>query len=296
MVWLDRKGQHITIEMPEEWGGIVPSEIFFEEGKRLVDLANERKLTIRLLGGVAIRLHTKNVEGFAKKLGRLGVEGGQEFTDLDFMAYKKQRDKIKEFLTSIGYIKRVTTISSAVSERQIYYHPKGWFHVDVFYDKLKMNHDIDFRKRLEIDYPTISVTDMLLEKMQIVKIAEKDIKDTCVLIRAHEVGEKEEECINAKYIAQLLSNDWGFWYTVTTNLKGVKELAPDYGVEGQDLKDITSKIDKILEYIDAEKKGMKWKSRSIVGSKKAWYRPVETTETVGDFGIDTLRKQVKEQK
>ena len=82
----------------------------------------------------------------------------------------------------------------------------------------------------------------------------------------------------------------------STHLKGVKELAPDYGVEGQDLKDITSKIDKILEYIDAEKKGMKWKSRSIVGSKKAWYRPVETTETVGDFGIDTLRKQVKEQK
>jgi hypothetical protein len=296
VVWLDKRGQHITIEMPEEWNGIVPSEVFFEEGKRLVDLANKQKLIIRLLGGVAIRLHTRNVEEFSKKIGRLGIEGGQEFTDLDFMAYKNQRDKIKSFFISQGYIKRVTTISSAVSERQIYYHPKGWFHVDVFYEKLKMNHDIDFTNRLELDYPTITVTDMLLEKMQIVKIAEKDVKDTCALIRAHEVGEREEECINAKYIAQLLSKDWGFWYTVTTNLQGVKELAPEYGVKDADLKDITSKIDKIMEYINSEKKSVGWKSRSVIGPKKAWYRPVETSETVGDFGIDTLRKQVKEKK
>ncbi|MEM2984209.1 MAG: hypothetical protein QXL24_03220, partial [Candidatus Jordarchaeaceae archaeon] len=60
--------------------------------------------------------------------------------------------------------------------------------------------------------------------------------------------------------------------------------------------DIASQIDKIMENINAEKKSVGWKSRSVIGPKKAWYRPVETSETVGDFGIDTLRKQVKEKK
>jgi len=39
--------------------------------------------------------------------------------------------------------------------------------VDVFFDKLLVaNHPIDFKGRLELDYPTITVTDMLLEKFR----------------------------------------------------------------------------------------------------------------------------------
>ena len=288
MVWLDRR-REIVVEMPEEWGGIVPSEVFLSEGRRLVEEASKRNIVMRLMGGVAIRIHTENISDFAKKIGRMTGKG-QEFTDLDFMAYRRQRKLMPGFFESLGYVKRVTTLSSAASERQIYYHGKGWFHVDVFFDVLRMNHDIDFRGRLEVDYPTISVSDLLLEKMQIVFISEKDLKDACVLIRGHDVGEGDEECVNAKYIASLLSKDWGFWYTVTTNLKKLRKLAPSFGVKGGDLKDVNEKIDVLMEYIEKERKSAKWGARAKLGTMKKWYRPVETPETVGGFGIETLGK------
>ena len=80
--------------------------------------------------------------------------------------------------------------------------------VDVFFDRLDMNHIIDFKNRLELDFPTISLADLLLEKMQIVQINEKDIKDTIILLREHPVEDPDKETINANYVASLLAEDW----------------------------------------------------------------------------------------
>jgi hypothetical protein len=102
-------------------------------------------------------------------------------------------------------------MSSAATQRQICFQPKGWFYVDVFYDKLlAANHPLDFRGRLKIDSPTITPTDLLLEKVQIVFPDEKDVKDSMLPLRAHEISDQEEENkIGAKFIANKLASDWG---------------------------------------------------------------------------------------
>ncbi len=282
-------------EMPKEWSGIIPTETFINEAKRIANEGKKQGITLRIMGGVAIRIHSIDFEDFARKLGRLGEPAEQEFTDIDFMAYRKQRKSMPDFFKVFGYSKRKTTLSSAASERQIYFHPKGWFYIDVFYDALKMNHDINFRGRLELDSPTITPTDLLLEKLQIVQFSEKDLKDTLVLLRAHEAGETEKETINAKHIAKLLAVDWGFWYTVTNNLSGIREIASKHkALTNTHRKDIISKIDTIRNYIDNEPKSLSWKSRAILGSKKKWYRPVETTDSVAGFGIWRMRKIFRE--
>jgi hypothetical protein len=280
------------IEMPKEWGGMIPTEVFLEEGKRIVDEATKRGIPLRLLGGVAIRIHCLERMDFAKKLVRLG-EGQQEYTDLDFMSYSKFRKKMKDFFQELGYSRRPPTMSSAATQRQIYFHPKGWFYIDVFYDKLlAANHPLDFRGRLEIDMPTITPTDMLLEKVQIVFPDEKDVKDIMLLLRAHEVALQEEKNkINAKFIATKLASDWGFWYTVTTNLKGLKQyVADDEKLSGDEKQDLTSKADALISAIETEPKSTGWKMRSLIGTKRKWYNPVETTQTVGEFGIWRLRE------
>lgn len=282
-----------VIEMPEEWAGIVPTEVFIEEGKRIVDEGTKRGIPLRMLGGVAIRIHCIEFLGFAKRLVRLG-EGQQEYTDLDFMSYSKFRKKMKDFLAELGYSKRPPTMSSAATQRQIYFHPKGWFYVDVFYDKLlAANHPLEFRGRLDLDSPTITPTDMLLEKVQIVFPDEKDVKDAMLLLRAHEISQQEESNrINAKFIAGKLASDWGFWYTVTTNLRGLKQYAgEDQKLEADDKKDLSSKIDILLATIENEPKSAGWKMRSVIGTKRRWYNPVETTQTVGEFGIWKLRER-----
>ena len=281
------------VEMPPEWAGVVPTQAFIDEGKRLVDEAARREIPLRLLGGVAIRIHCLEFLDFAEKLMRLG-EGQQEYTDLDFMSYMRfRKSKMIEFFEEMGYEKRPTTMSTAATQRHIYFHPKGWFYVDVFFDKLlAANHPLDFRGRLELDSPTITPADLLLEKLQIVFPAEKDIKDLLLLLRAHEISQAEEKNkVNAKFIAAKLASDWGFWYTVTSNLTGLRqyvEEAQSLTVEKQDL---TSKIDRLLRAIETEPKSTGWKMRSIVGSKKKWYNLVETSQTVGEFGIWRLRER-----
>ena len=275
------------IRMPAEWGGVVPTDAFLDEGKKIVEAASKQKIPLRLIGGVAIRVHSGEFGEFAKKLGRLGP-GEQEYTDLDFMSYGKFRDALRKFFESVGYRKRRTTLSSAATQRQIYFHPDGWFYVDVFFDKLlAANHPIDFRGRLELDLPTISLVDLLLEKLQIVSFTEKDLKDTLILLRAHGVSDgPAPEAIDARYIASLLSKDWGFWYTATTNLKGLRKAVSEMAdLNETERSDMTAKITELLEIIDEEPKTTGWKMRSVIGAKRRWYNPVETTETVGEFGI-----------
>jgi len=275
------------IRMPAEWGGVVPTETFLDEGKKIVEEASKHKIPLRLIGGVAIRIHSVDFAEFAKKLSRLGP-GEQEYTDLDFMSYARFRDALRKFFDSIGYRKRRTTLSSAATQRHIYFHPDGWFSADVFFDKLlAANHPINFKGRLELDSPTISLADLLLEKLQIVSFTQKDLKDTLLLLRAHGLGDGHAlEAIDTRYIASILAKDWGFWYTVTTNLKGLRNaISEATELNETDKSDITSKIGRLLGIIESEPKTTGWKMRSVIGTKKRWYNPVETTETVGEFGI-----------
>jgi hypothetical protein len=300
MAWLLEK--EVKRELPKEWKGIVPTEVFIRESQEIVEKAKKEGIILRILGGLSIAIHCQEHKEFAKKLGRIGtgVVKGQEYSDIDYIAYRNQRKQIKELFEKLGYAKRKATLSTAASERQIYYHPKGWFYVDVFFDKLLVaNHPIDFRGRLELDYPTITVTDMLLEKIQMWEaFSIKDLKDCLLLLKAHEISEKsEKEIIDAKYIAKLLAQDWGFWYTATTNLKKLRKFVVDLdklGPEAQinpkqinknNREEIIKKIDKLLEMIEKEPKPFKWKMRAKIGTKKKWYNPVERPETVGGFGI-----------
>jgi hypothetical protein len=294
--------KEIKRDLPSEWNGTVPTEAFVQEAERIVEEANKLGITLRILGGLGIAVHCREFREFAMGLGRVGtctVER-QEYSDMDFMSYSKQRENVRTLFSDMGYAKRRATLSSAASERQIYYHPKGWFPVDVFFDKLLVaNHPIDFKGRLELDYPTVTVTDFLLEKIQMWEaFGIKDLKDCLLLLKAHEVREKGlKENIDAAYIAQLLSIDWGFWYTATTNLKKIQKILSELDAFGtemgispqqvleKDREGIIRKIETILEAIDKEPKSFGWKMRAKVGTKKKWYDHVERPDTVGGFGI-----------
>jgi hypothetical protein len=160
-------------------------------------------------------------------------------------------------------------------KRLVFVDPASERHVDVFIEKLEMCHDIDFSDRLEIDYPTISLVDLLLEKMQIVQINEKDIIDTIMLFAEHNVGDGDKETINTTYLSGLCSKDWGLWKTVTTNLEKTKRFVYKYDAVETSLKDdVASKIDRTLDLIEKEPKSLGWKARARVGEKKKWYRDV----------------------
>jgi hypothetical protein len=154
--------------------------------------------------------------------------------------------------------------------------------IDIFLEALRFCHIIDFnkkRKRLEFDKPTIPVEELLLEKMQIVEINEKDIKDTIMLFCEHEVADVHDnkELIDGGFIAQILADDWGFWYTVTVNLNKTKAWVSKYNnaLSEEDRAHVIARIDQLLDRIEKEPKTKDWQKRAKTGTKKQWYNHVQ---------------------
>lgn len=246
---------------------------------RIVDEGKKKNITLRVMGALAVRIHCPEFAEFHRGLKRLGAPG-QEFTDIDVMGLNKQRNQMKPFFQSISYVPDSSEyIVHMWSLRHIYHEPKKQLHVDVFFDKLDMCHMVDFRNVLEHDYPTIPLAELFLEKLQIVHINEKDIKDSITLLRAHAVGDHDRETVNVKRISDVLSDDWGFWYTVTINLGKIKSYAEKYREQNlmtqADLEDVRTKTDQIAHEIENSPKSMKWKLRARVGAQKKWYKDVE---------------------
>ena len=244
-------------------------KILVKEAVRIVGKAKEKGVILRLIGAVAVRIHSPKFSFLHEKLGR-------ELTDIDFIAYGKQRQEIVNFLSDIGYECDRRIISSLIPTAQYVFRKGPEIHVDVFFDRLEMCHTIDFKDQLEVDYPTISLANLLLEKMQIVQLNEKDAIDTVVLLREHNVGKGDDETVNLDYISKLLSKDWGFYYTVTMNLKRIRdEFLPSYDLSEEDKTDVKHRIDTLLERIEKKPKSLGWKMRARIGAKKKWYRDVE---------------------
>lgn len=241
------------------------------EAVKIAELGESKGIPLRLMGALAIYVHCSDeAKAFHEALSR-------QFTDIDFMT-TADREKVKKFFLEIGYKPRERFMAIMAEARHIYEKPELGIHVDVFFNELDMCHKIDFRKRLLIDYPTISLADLLLEKLQIVEINEKDVKDVIVLLIDHKIGDKDEkETINIEYIANLLSKDWGFYYTVTTNLNKIKKLVDSYAqvLTQNKVEDVKNKIDIILDKIEKKPKSMGWKMRAKIGTKTKWYKEVE---------------------
>ena len=240
---------------------------FADEATRIVERAQERGIVMRVMGATVIRKH-------CPKFLHLHTAMKRELTDIDFMTYSKFNPTIKPLFIELGYASDDRFNAYFGMMRQQYSDPTNHRTADVFFDQLEMCHTLDFRGRLGFDSPTITLADFLLEKMQIVQLNEKDKIDSVVLLREHEIGDSDNETINAQYISKLLAKDWGFYYTVTTNLGKIKEYARS-SMTSEDSRDVVAKTDQLIGRIENEHKTTGWKMRARVGPKKKWYRDVE---------------------
>ncbi len=259
-------------------------EEIISEAIKIVNEAEKKGLTLRILGALAIRIHSRDSEYLHKKLGRLGEYTYSSFTDIDLIGYSSQRAGIRELMEkglSFNISRQFLLLYG--KDRLVYYHPDNLYHVDIFFDKLSFSHVIPFGKkgngRLELDNPTITPSDLLLEKLQIHQINEKDIKDIIVLLRSHEVEENEGDRISLHHVSSLLSDDWGFWMDATENLKKTMKYAEKYFeqslISKEDLTDILEKCSKILDYLERCPKTKNWEKRAKKGVKEKYWKDVE---------------------
>ncbi len=248
-------------------GNALPS--FLEETHRIMDAAKTEDILLRLLGALAFHIHCPKFSYMQEMLGRT-------FTDIDFASYGKESSRISKLFAGLGY-QIDARVRALFGSRLIFYDGSGsGRHCDVFLDKLEFCHDVIFQDRLEVDYPTIPLAELLLEKMQIVKLNEKDIIDTIMLLREHQIGGSDNDTINADQLARLTARDWGLWRTFTINLENVRRSTQSLEkLSEEDRRDVSSKITSLQARIDEKPKTRGWKIRAQIGEKKKWYRDVD---------------------
>jgi len=244
-------------------------EKFEKELKAILKASDETSILLRVIGSLAFQMH-------CPQFGYLQEAMGRAYTDIDFGAYSRQAKQITELMTGMGYVEYREIYIGSEGERAIFDKPGTGLHVDIFYEKLDFCHTIYWKDRLEVDSPTIPLAELLLEKMQIVEINEKDIIDTIMLLLEHPLGDIDKETINIKLVAQLCANDWGLWRTTTMNLDKVKQLAHHYTQLTPEQKEkVESQVNEILVRINGEPKPLAWRLRDRVGDRVKWYKEVD---------------------
>ena len=241
---------------------------FEAEGSRLVAAARDGGLTLRLLGALAFAKRCPQHTNLQERLGRV-------YTDIDFAAYGRESRPIRDLLAGEGYVNDEMMFVESEGSRMVLNHPSTGLHLDVFLDKLEFCHTVRWNGRLGIDDETIPLAEMLMQKMQIVEINEKDLIDTIMLVLEHPLGDEDHNTINVGLVAGVCARDWGWWRTLTMNLEKVRQMAEHYQQLSDDEKRrVSEQVDAALARIEREPKSVGWKLRAKVGDRKKWYRDV----------------------
>jgi hypothetical protein len=252
----------------------------FAEARRLVDAARSEGLTLRLIGGLGVRQHCRTLKLCAR-----------DYTDLDMVAPARQAHRLAALFARFGYAENFE-VSTATGKAELQFvRPCGHGgvpgtgaahtddHVDVFLDTFRMDHDIALARRLEIEPYSVSLSDLLLTKLQIFRLTDKDARDIVALLEAAEVSEEDAPgVINARYIGKLCADDWGLFYDVAMNLQRVAERATAFGLSDAQVAHVRHGVLRLIAAVDGAPKSVRWRLRARVGTRKRWHGELDDQE------------------
>ncbi len=237
-----------------------------DEAKRILDEARNRGIILRLFGGVAVKYHCPSATH--RSLQR-------SYPDLDFFGRGKQGREIRKLFLDLGYEPNQRFNALHGATRLIFEDAKNQRVVDLFLDVFRMCHTFHFGDRLRLDDNTITISDLLLTKLQVVEINEKDIRDLIAILKDHDVVDHaasgDNEVIDAGYVSSLCADDWGLCKTISLTLRKLLTFLQKYELEPEAKEILETRINKLFHAIETVPKSFKWKLRDKVGEKKRWY-------------------------
>ena len=233
-----------------------------EEAKRLLELAGEQGVPLRVLGGVAIFLRAP--EALPPALTRT-------YGDVDFVTAKGSSAPVQGLFRGTGYEPHVAFNALHGTERLLFFDDGNERQVDVFVGGFKMSHEVPVAERLELEPDTLPLAELLVTKLQIAELNEKDVRDALALFHGHRVDERDGDAINSARIAELCRTDWGLWRTLTGNLAACRDHLAQYDLPEDEKVRVRGEMDALLDRIEREPKSRGWKLRARIGERKRWY-------------------------
>jgi len=230
-----------------------------EEAVGICEAAAGERITVRLAGGLAIQYLTPEFP----------ARGGDR-QDLDLAT-----------LAGRGYAGD-KNFNALYGHKQLYFQSaETGRSLDVLVDRLHMCHTVEFKDRLRRMPVTLDLSDLLLTKLQIVELNEKDAQDVLYLCSAYPVRDGDEPgTIGLGRIRPVVGNDWGWWRTVTMNLDRITALASGDGrglLPAGGKHDPVEQLGVLREAAETAPKSLRWKARAKVGDRVRWYEMPEET-------------------
>jgi hypothetical protein len=254
---------------PDQTSSVIDRAVLEREVERIIAAADAGGVTLRVLGSLGVSLHCPDASSLLPSFART-------YADIDFAAYRREARAVSAVLTGLGYFEdRALTIATE-GRRGLYDQPLTGIHLDVFFDRLEFCHPIALDGRLDRDRPTIPLAELLLSKLQIVRINEKDVIDVILLLLEHPLATGDADTIDVDRVARLCAADWGLWRTCTLNLEKVVALARGYPQLGDDRRSrVIAQVDLLTERMAAEPKPLAWRARARIGDRRQWWTDVE---------------------
>jgi hypothetical protein len=241
-----------TVGLALRSDGLAAAREIIQEGER-------KGVPLRLFGGLAF----KAICSSAKEPGF-----SRPNKDIDLFGRRQDAKKIVGIMRSLGYKPREMFNSLSMGKRLIYHDTEMMRRIDIFLDDFEMCHKFDFRQGLSNPGLTLPLTDLVMSKLQVVEITDKEYKDLLAAFRDFGAA-ADESAINVVRLAEICSKDWGVYKTFTTNLKLLRERALLLGSIHS--APIVAAIDKTLSSIERREKTLAWRLRSKIGEKARWY-------------------------
>jgi len=241
------------------------------EMRRLASEAQKQGILLRLIGGLAVKVHCPSINHLALT---------REYPDIDFVADRPSARRLADFWLKMGYVPNKSLNTLNGDRRQLYYDEERGRQVDIFVGAFEMCHRLDLSERLHVEPLTIPLAELFLSKAQIVEMNRKDVLDLLAILLDHEVGPRDEETINTDVVAGLCAKDWGLYTTASLNAQrlwdilaqGSLELEPDHR------ETIRTRLATIRAAMEAAPKTLAWKARAKVGTRVRWYEEVEEVQ------------------
>ena len=180
-----------------------------DETVRLLAAARDTGVVVRVLGGMGIVLHVGE---------ELHPAFQREIGDIDLATSKRGGRQVSEFLSSQGYAPNKAFNTMNGNRSLLFYDEPNRRQIDVFVGTFEMCHDLPLDERLELEPLTLPLAELMLTKLQIVKLNRKDAHDLYALLLTHEVSDHDRDAINGAWIGRLCGQDWGLCHTAELNL------------------------------------------------------------------------------
>jgi hypothetical protein len=241
------------------------------EAMDLVSAAQKQGITVRLLGGMAVRVLCP---AFPPRPST-GLQ------DIDLASVTSSRKSLQNFLLEQGH-QPDKNFNALYGHKQLYFvSALSGRPIDVLIDKLSMCHELEFKDRITRMPYTLDPLDVLLSKFQIVKLNEKDVRDIVYLLSGYPVREGTAAgTISLDLYRPIVGDDWGWWRTVTLNLEKLGALIAEQPelVPAGATYDPAAQAAVLAAAAEDAPKSRRWKMRARLGERVRWYQdPEEST-------------------